>query len=232
MILGDLVSASHILAHEDVLDVFGHVSCRNPKRPDRFFLSRSRSPQVVAVADMLEFGLDSEPVEPTREPLFAERVIHGGLYGRRQDVNAVCHFHAPAVMPFCITGTPIVPVCHVGAVMGPQVPFWSMRDTFGDTNMLVATREQADSLAAALGDGTAVLMRNHGAVVVAGSIRELVFRCIHFCLNARLQREALALGGASPLTAGEIALAGALADSVYERAWDYWVHRLSARHKI
>ena len=38
----NLVIANRILAREDVIDDFGHVSVRNPLNPDRYFLSRSR----------------------------------------------------------------------------------------------------------------------------------------------------------------------------------------------
>ena len=53
--------ANRIIAHEGVLDGFGHVSVRHPDHPDRYLLSRSRSPELVEPADLLEFTLDSDP---------------------------------------------------------------------------------------------------------------------------------------------------------------------------
>ena len=53
-----------MLAHENVLDAFGHVSMRHPTDPGRYFLSRSRSPQLLEPGDILEYTLDSEPVKP------------------------------------------------------------------------------------------------------------------------------------------------------------------------
>ena len=49
---------------------------------------------------------------------YSERVIHGEIFKARPDVNAVCHHHAPAIMPFAISGVPLVPVFHLGAAMG------------------------------------------------------------------------------------------------------------------
>ena len=43
----DLVIANRILAHEGVVDAYGHVSMRRPDNPERFILSRSRSPELV-----------------------------------------------------------------------------------------------------------------------------------------------------------------------------------------
>ena len=93
------------------------------------------SPLLVEPADILEYTLDSEPVKPTSVRLYAERVIHGCIYQARSDVMAVCHHHAAAVMPFCVTGKPIAPVFHVGATIGEQTPFWDQHDEFGDTNL-------------------------------------------------------------------------------------------------
>ena len=144
--------ANRLLTNEGVLDAFGHVSMRHPTDPGRYLLSRSRSPGVIEAGDILEFTLDSEPVVPPTVQLYAERVIHGCIYQARPDVTAVCHHHAPAVMPFCIAGVPIVPVFHLGAAGGETVPFWNQNDEFGDTNLLVVKPEEGRSLARALGD--------------------------------------------------------------------------------
>ena len=112
---------------------------------------------------------------------------------------AVCHHHAPAVMPFCIAGKPIVPVFHVGAAIGEETPFWDQHDEFGDTNLLVVKPEEGRSLARALGRHSVVLMKRHGATVVGGGLRELVARSIFLCQNADYQLRALMLGAAPPL---------------------------------
>src|SRR5262245_31017114 len=101
----ELALANRIIAHEGVLDGFGHVSMRHPSDPGRYLLARSRSAELIEPSDILEFTLDSEPVSPPDVALYGERVIHGCIYQARPDVNAVCHHHSPAVLPFCITGT-------------------------------------------------------------------------------------------------------------------------------
>ncbi len=220
--------ANRILANEGVLDAFGHVSLRHPNDPGRYLLARSRSPGLIEPADVLEFALDSEPVAPPRVSLYAERVIHGCIYQARPDVTAICHHHAPAVMPFCIAGVPIVPVFQLGAAAGETVPFWNQRDEFGDTNLLVVKPEEGRSLARALGPHGAVLMNNHGATVVGRDLRELVSRAIFMCHNAEYQLRAQLLGKVATLTAGETRLAGSLnaMPNVTNRTWEYWTLRL------
>jgi ribulose-5-phosphate 4-epimerase/fuculose-1-phosphate aldolase len=220
--------ANRMLAHEGVLDAFGHVSVRHPGDPGRYLLARSRSPGVVEADDILEFTLDSLPVEPPTVQLYAERVIHGCIYQARPEVTAVCHHHAPAVMPFCIAGVPIVPVFHLGAAGGETVPFWNQRDEFGDTNLLVVKPEEGRSLARALGPHNAVLMNNHGATVVGRTLQELVARAIFMCQNADYQLRAHLLGKVPTLTAGETRLAGAISalPTAASRTWEYWTLRL------
>jgi len=230
-VIAELALANRILAHEGVLDAFGHVSVRHPSDPERYLLSRARSPAVIEPDDILEYTLDSAPVKPPKAHLYAERVIHGCIYQARSDVMAVCHHHAPAVMPFCIAGKPIVPVFHVGAAMGADVPFWDQHDEFGDTNLLVVKPEEGRSLARALGGHSAVLMNRHGATVVGGSLKELVSRSIFMCQNAEFQLRTLAsLGAPAPLHPGETRLAGSISlmPNVLSRTWEYWCTRLAA----
>ena len=85
--LEDLVIANRILAHEGVADGLGHVSLRHPERPDRFFMSRSRSPELVTLDDIMEFDLDCNPIDQRGRVMYGERAIHGAIYQARADVG-------------------------------------------------------------------------------------------------------------------------------------------------
>jgi HCOMODA/2-hydroxy-3-carboxy-muconic semialdehyde decarboxylase len=227
----DLAVAYRIVANEGILDAFGHISVRNPNNPQRYFLSRSRAPGLVQADDILEYDLDSNPIVPPKERPYSERVIHGEIFKARPDVNAVCHHHAPSIMPFAISGMPLLPVFHLGASMGASAPVWDSRDEFGDTNLLVVKPEEGASLARALGDANIVVMRRHGATVAGHSLRELVFATIYSAKNAEHQLAAHMLGNVSPLTAGEARMACEIhrAPGPLARAYEYWVRRLAER---
>jgi ribulose-5-phosphate 4-epimerase/fuculose-1-phosphate aldolase len=227
----DLVVSNHILANESVLDAFGHVSVRHPSRPAHFLLSCSRAPELVTADDILEFDEKSELVGSGGPALYIERFIHGEIYRVRPDVHAVCHHHAPAIMPFSVAGVPILPVYQHGAMIGAKVPLWDSRTEHGDTNLLVTDSEQGASLARALGPNWVVLMRHHGATVVGKTLTELVFRSITACRNAEFQLAALALGPVQGLSAGEIAKAAQVNPKAMDRALAYWKSRIPARTK-
>jgi HCOMODA/2-hydroxy-3-carboxy-muconic semialdehyde decarboxylase len=131
------------------------------------------------------------------------------------------------VLPFAISGQQIVPVFHLGAVIG-HVPFWDQRDEFGDTNMLVVKPEEGASLARALGPNWMVLMRRHGATVAGTGIRELAFRCVFAADNCKLQSQAMAMGHVDSLSPGEVKLTAAHQQRPpsTNRAWDYWVRQV------
>ena len=192
-------------------------------------LARARSAALVVPDDILEFGADCQPVRPTEARVFAERVIHGCIYRLRPDVMAVCHHHAPDILPFCVTGVDLVPVFHLGATMGQVVPFWDSQDEFGDTNLLVATEAQGLSMAQALGPNWTVLLRRHGATVAGRSVRELVFRSIYGARNAQIQSRAALLGQVSRLTPGEAKAAEEfnLAPIAVDRAWEQWASNVN-----
>src|SRR5512136_3020189 len=108
-LIDDLVAANRILADQGVLDAYGHVSIRHPANPNRYLISRAMSPANVTAADIMEFDLDSNPVDQRGRSMFLERFIHGEIYKVRPDVNAVIHSHSPGVIPFGITNVPMRP---------------------------------------------------------------------------------------------------------------------------
>lgn len=229
--LRELVIANRILARENVIDDYGHVSVRHPLDPGRFFISRSRSPEIVDLQDIMEFTLDGEPIDQRGRVMYSERILHGAVYMARADVNAVTHHHARPVLPFTTTRTPLRPIFHMGSVIGVDVPVWDSQPEFGDTNMLIDNLPKAQSLARALGRGRAVLLRGHGAVCAGDSLRAAVFISIYMKENAELVLQTLPLGEAVYLTPGEIEQAAAmlLSPRILQRSWDYRVARAGFR---
>src|ERR671922_2669024 len=235
--IGQLVIANRILANENVVDAYGHVSIRHPGNPERYLLSWSRSPELVERADIMEFTLDGNPVNDDGRALYLERFIHGAIYEARPDVHAVVHAHAEDVLPFSITTTPLRPVIHSGSFMGAHVPVWDIADNFGDhTNLLVTNMAQGRDLARCLGSNSVALMRGHGFAAAAASLIEVVRMSVYVPRNARALMAALRLGGeVKSLSQGEIAARAAgyktLSGGTW-RAWGYWANRAGCGHLV
>jgi HCOMODA/2-hydroxy-3-carboxy-muconic semialdehyde decarboxylase len=229
-LLRELVLANRILAHEGVVDAFGHVSVRHPDDANCFIISRSLGPELVTEADLQVFALDGEQVGGDPRAPYAERFIHGAVYEARPDVQAVCHNHAPSVIPFSVTGVPLRPIFHLAAPIGPELPVWDIAAEFGETDMLVRNVEQGRSLARALGARRVALMRGHGSVIAGPDVRVVTSAGVYLEQNARLLMQALALGEVRYLSEGEVERAGASSGSSLglERAWTTWCRRLDA----
>jgi ribulose-5-phosphate 4-epimerase/fuculose-1-phosphate aldolase len=195
-LIDDLVTANHILFHQGVLDSFGHVSARHPKKLDYFLMSRATAPGLVEATDILTFDRDGVPVEETNRSLYVERFIHSELYKARGDVNAIVHSHSPTVIPFSITQTELRPVFHRASFLSPGVPVFEIREVaVAKNNMLVNDAKRGKALAQALGEKNVALMRGHGNVTVAQRLRLAVSRAIETEANAKLQLQAMLIGG-------------------------------------
>src|SRR5438445_10464853 len=224
----DIVIGSRILAEFGVLDGFGHVSARSPTNPNHFLMSRSLAPALVTADDIMEFDLDGDAVDARGRSLFLERFIHSEIYKARPDVMSVVHTHSPGVIPFGVSQVPLRAMFHNAAFLAAGTPVWDIRKEFGETDMLVRDPSRGKSLAQVLGDKPVVLMRGHGDVTVGPSVKMAVFRAYYTDVDARLQSQAVALGGeVNYLTPGEGAKADAVNAVVIDRIWGLWKMRVA-----
>lgn len=229
--LEDLVAGSLILAQHGVLDAFGHVSMRHPADPNRYLLSRNLAPELCTTADIVEYDLDSEPVDTNAPRGFLERYIHGEIYRSRPDVGSVIHTHSPSVVPFGVTKTAMQPIYHMSGFLGRGVPVYDIRKESGRmTDILVREPGHGRDLARVLADKPMALMRGHGNVVVAENVKVAVYRAVYTEMNARLQLQAIMCGGAIEfLSPEEALLTEATIEGQIHRPWDLWKAKVVVR---
>ena len=232
-IVRELVIANRILASENVVDAYGHVSHRHPDDPGRYLLARSVAPELVDRGDIVEFTLDGTPTREEKRALYLERFIHGAIYEARPDVQAVIHNHSPSVLPFSVTKKKLRPLHHMCGCMGNNVPTWDSQTKFGDTSLLVSTMDMGRDLAKLLGGDRVALMRGHGCVVAAKDIREATYIAYYFELGAKLQMQAMDIGGdeVTYLTPGEVdTIIDRTGPYSFNRAWENWCRRADRRY--
>jgi ribulose-5-phosphate 4-epimerase/fuculose-1-phosphate aldolase len=176
---------------------------RSLKNPRHFYMSRNRAPGLVAQGDIMEFDENSAPVDQEGRQLYNERFIHGEVFRARPDVQAVVHSHAPEVLPFSVTDTPLKALIHVANFLGSEpVPVFDLEDVEGPRK---------------LGDRNVVLLRGHGMTVVGASVRRAVYNAIYAQINAKVELEALRLGKPKFLNQFEAQRVGQI-----NRAWELW----------
>jgi len=220
----DLIAAYRILAAHDVIDAYGHVSVRSEKNPNRYFLAGHIAPQLVEEKHIIEYDLDSNPIDAKGRESVRERFIHGEIYKTRPEVNSVVHNHSPSVVPFSITAVPLRPIYHMAAFVGAGIPNWEIRDAQKGTDLLVKTPYLGQSLAKTLAGHPAALLRGHGAVVVGETIARSVGRSIYLEQSARMQMQAMLIAGpgVALVCFDDSEVQASMSAQNYNRAWPMW----------
>lgn len=221
-----LVTANRIVANEGIISGFGHVSVRDPES-DTMYISRSLSPALVTEDDIVEVTLDGEVLDDRRT--YKENVIHRAIYKQRDDVDAVIHHHAPAVLPFAVSDTEMRPAFHMGALVAEGVPKFTEYDE--EYGWLVVTEAEGERMAQNLGDRRAQLLEGHGANVTGSSIKEAVLATVYFVMNARYQLNSTELGDQTFAMDNEAMIESMihdviLSDIAVDRMWTYLTSRL------
>jgi ribulose-5-phosphate 4-epimerase/fuculose-1-phosphate aldolase len=227
----DIITASHMLANEGILDSFGHISARSAKNPGHFYIPRAMPPALVSRADIVEVGLDCKPVAPNAPRLNGERYIHCQVYKARSEVQSVIHTHDLAVIPFGLAGVPLKPVVAQAGFLPPETPLFEIREANASEpkrGMLVLNAHLGDALAAKLGDNPVILMRGHGDTVVGKSVREATVRTIYTHIDAQAQSAAMALNpNITPMNGEELAI-NSKENFDADRPWQNYKSRLPA----
>ncbi len=194
----ELAVCCRLLHMEGLFNYSGHVSARIPGTDlvliQPFFESRSG----LTAADILTVDLDGQVLEGAGRPPVETR-LHTEVYRARPDVGAVAHLHSELATLFTLAEVQLVP-------LRSHAVRWASGIPVHPDPRRIATAEQGAAVAATLGRHNAALLRAHGAVVVAESIKTLFMDCIHFEENARAQFMAMQMGRLHPLTPDELAL--------------------------
>eukprot|EP00924_Labyrinthula_sp_SR-Ha-C_P015254 snap_masked-scaffold_9-processed-gene-12.38-mRNA-1 protein AED:1.00 eAED:1.00 QI:0/-1/0/0/-1/1/1/0/262 len=182
----DLVTAHQLVAkyHYDDL-VWNHISARvkNEKEQEESYLITPGGlhfSQVKADDLVFERVLDSG------------NIIHNGIYQKRPDVNCILHTHTIPIMA--------VGCLKVGFKFLTQdsAPFLN-KIGYHDWEGWSTSEEEKERIGNNLGDGIALLMRNHGATIVGRNVQEAFVRLYYLDRCCRVQLEAMKAAGGDEL---------------------------------
>jgi len=185
-----LIDAGHILEAEGQGDLTrGHVSARVPGDPARFFMKpHGFGFDEISLDNLVTCDLAGEKVAG-RARRHSEVYIHSEVYKARPDVGSVIHTHSPHAVALSATGRALLPISQ------PAVAFAEGLPVFTDTIELIRTPALGAAVARALGGCKAVLLRNHGAVVVGATVEEATVLTLMLDHACRIQLLAEAAGG-------------------------------------
>jgi L-fuculose-phosphate aldolase len=207
--------ACRILAREGYADLtLGHVSARGPD--GEIWIKR----KGVALDEVEPDDVVS--IEDADAALHLETVLHTGVYRLRADVGAVVHGHPPYATALGATAADLALLTHDGILFAEGV------GRFEDPDLIVED-DKGDRVAAALGARRALLMQNHGVLVVGKDVPWAVLVAVTLERAAHLQSAASMLGELRPI---EPVLARQLLPAKYrdefvEEYWAAWQRRVA-----
>jgi ribulose-5-phosphate 4-epimerase/fuculose-1-phosphate aldolase len=198
----------------------GHVSARIPGTDKVLILghihSEGRSLIDTDVDDIVTVDLEGNWLEGRIEPV-DERFLHLEIMKVRPDVTSVVHAHPTYATAFGIAGRNIFPVGNRGAIFAPQVPIL-------DFDRQIDTPERGRMVRDVLGDGLAVILKNHGVAVCGDSIENATIATFALEETAQLHWIAAQLGPVGKISTGEVrsVLTGARKEEFYSHVWGHY----------
>ena len=216
--VGRLVDAIRMLARADLIDHSGHGSAR--RDGESFHINSAASVRGALTADdIVTVNLDGELLAGSARPPF-EFHIHSEIYRVRRDVHAVMHTHPQWSTFLTMVGAAYQAVYAQGALLG-RIPVL-------DSPMSVNTRALGEMVAATLGEGRAVLLKSHGAVVVGSNVEECFALAAYLEENAYRQYMAMQIG--DPYVFSEVeqqAFRERLGTpGLFKKTWDHYRSKL------
>ena len=205
--------------HEDL--TLGHASVRGPDGRTIFIKRKGKALRYVLPEDVISIPLDDEAGYLT-PGAHLETVMHLEAYLARPDVGAVIHTHPEYSIALGATTSGLALLSHDGLMFPDGVP------VFDGTAGLVTTPEHGRAVAAALGAGRALLLRNHGILVAAEDISWAVLTAITLERAARIQFISRVLGDPVPIpreAARELS-AGKYQEEFAQEYWQNWCRML------
>jgi ribulose-5-phosphate 4-epimerase/fuculose-1-phosphate aldolase len=198
----------------------GHVSCRVPGS-DRVLIlghihSEGRNLADTDVDDIVTIDLEGNFIEGRIEAV-DERYAHTEVYKARPDVQAVIHAHPPMATAFGIAGVHILPVGNRGGIFAPHVPILTY-------DKQIDTPERGRMVMETIGQGCAVVLKNHGVVVTSDTIENVCITLFALEETAQLHWRAAQLGKVEPISNSEVrsVMTGTRYEEFFSHVWGHY----------
>ncbi len=198
----------------------GHASARIPGTDKVLILGHihatGRDLDQVDVDDIVVVNLDGDWLEGEIEPV-DERFLHLEIMKKRPDVMAVVHTHSTYATAFGVADVNILPVGNRGAIFGPSVPILPF-------DRQIDSPERGQMAAECMGEGCAVVLKNHGVAVGSDTIENACITAFALEETAHLHWIAAQLGPVQRISTGEVhsVMTGARKAEFFAHAWGHY----------
>jgi ribulose-5-phosphate 4-epimerase/fuculose-1-phosphate aldolase len=183
----DLAAAYRMVAHYGWDDlIFTHLSARIPGPEHQFLLNPYNLMfEEVTASSLIKVDVNGNPVEAT--PFItnpAGFTIHSAIHMAREDAHAVMHLHTPAGQAVSAHQEALLPLTQTAMLIRGDL-------AFHDYEGVAVDLDERERLVADLGTKNAMILRNHGTLVVGKNVGECFVRL--YFLERACQAQVMAL---------------------------------------
>jgi ribulose-5-phosphate 4-epimerase/fuculose-1-phosphate aldolase len=203
----------------------GHLSARDPIRPDLFWINPEGHPFELMTASGLVLvdasgTVHAGPGAPSRSAL----ALHRAVYAARPDVHSAMHAHPVHTKAWSALRRLLDPINQEACI------FYGCHAIFDEYGGPFSDEREAPKVAATLDGGNiAVVLRNHGLLTVGVSVGSAAYRFMIFDRSVRAQLIAEAAGTPVQI-APEVASLLAVEEGHCHRSFEPILTSLSTRH--
>ncbi|MBR5309726.1 MAG: class II aldolase/adducin family protein [Oscillospiraceae bacterium] len=178
------------------VETWGNISVRDPET-GYVYLTPSGMPYNTLVEDdIVVMDIDGNRIEGERKPTI-EHAMHLGIMKNRPDVNAVVHTHPVYSQIFALLHEDIPPVIDEAAQI--------LGDVRVTEYALPGSPEMAANAIATLGNDSACLLANHGAVCVGKDMDKAFQVCTILEMTSQIYYMARCIGQPKPIDDDKVA---------------------------
>ena len=170
----------------------GQVTTINRDQQTVLAPSMTRTFEEMRPEDFIEVDMEFRPRDEGNRPNPAT-LFHLWIYRARPDVTCVIHTHSPHACALSMLNVPLE-VAHMDMCM-----FYEDCAHLSDWPGVPVADEEGRIISEALGHKRAILLANHGPLVVGRSVEEATYLSLMLEDAARLQLLAMAAGKISPI---------------------------------
>lgn len=170
--------------------VAGHITARDPERPDHFWVNPfGMHFSLIKASDLILVNHEGDVVEGERLVNRAAYAIHSQVHAARPDCVAAAHAHS-------LYGKTLsaMPGMMVEPITQDACAFFDDHGRLDEFTGVVFDVEEGKKIAHALGDGKAVILKNHGLLTVGHSVEEAAWWFITMERSCQSQLIAYAAG--------------------------------------
>lgn len=202
----------------------GHLSARDPIRPDRFWINPEGRPfELMTASDLVLVDAGGTVYAGAGAPSRAALALHRAVYAAGPDVHSAMHAHPVHTKAWSALRRRLEPINQEACI------FTGCHDVFDEYGGPFSDDREAPKVAAALAGNIALVLRNHGLLTVGATVGSAAYRFMIFDRSVRVQLIAEAAGTPAQI-APDVAALLAVEEDHCTRSFDPIVTSFLARH--